>query len=194
MNKKNEFGFSAVEVLLVILILVVIGGIGYMVYHNDHKTKTVVTSAKASSQKAPSTTSSSTNNQVTENSDNIARANDAKSLMTAFDNYLDNNEDSPPTTLAAGGASTAYLCASSTCDSTNSSVVQLDFYKPQNISIKINDDPRPLTVPNDNTVYIAGGVACVNDKAAAAEDASINSVIYAIQDGNSITQQCVSDS
>lgn len=41
MNKlsKNQKGYTVVEGLLIILILVVIGGVGYMVYHNDHKTK-----------------------------------------------------------------------------------------------------------------------------------------------------------
>jgi hypothetical protein len=52
MNKlsKNESGFTAVEGLLIILILAVIGGVGYMVYHNGHKTKTVsATSATTTS-------------------------------------------------------------------------------------------------------------------------------------------------
>jgi hypothetical protein len=46
MNKlsKNQKGFTAVEGLLIILILVVIGGVGYMVYHNNHKTKPVAAS------------------------------------------------------------------------------------------------------------------------------------------------------
>lgn len=38
--KKNESGFSVVEALLII-ILVVIGAVGYMVYHNDNKSKVV---------------------------------------------------------------------------------------------------------------------------------------------------------
>jgi Tfp pilus assembly protein PilV len=54
---KNESGFSAVEGLLVMLILVVIGAVGYMVYHNNHTSKTVAstttTPAKAVS-KQPS--------------------------------------------------------------------------------------------------------------------------------------------
>jgi Flp pilus assembly pilin Flp len=194
MNKisKNEKGFTAVEGLLIILILVVIGAVGYMVYHNDHKNKTTsvtATAVKGSSQKASPTTTSSTTSQATESTNNTARANDAKSLMTAFDNYLDNNEDSPPTIVMAAGNSSAYLCASASCDSTNSSVVNLDFYKPQSISIKF----KSLSVPSDSTVYITEGVACVNDKAEAAEDDSINSVVYAIQNGSSITQQCVTD-
>lgn len=38
---KNQQGFTAVEGLLIVLILVVIGAVGYMVYQNGHKTKTV---------------------------------------------------------------------------------------------------------------------------------------------------------
>jgi Tfp pilus assembly protein PilE len=43
MNKtsNNEKGFTLVEGLLIVLILVVIGAVGYMVYHNNHKVKTV---------------------------------------------------------------------------------------------------------------------------------------------------------
>jgi hypothetical protein len=40
--KSDQKGFSAVEGLLVVLILVVIGAVGYMVYHNNHKTKASV--------------------------------------------------------------------------------------------------------------------------------------------------------
>jgi len=58
MNKtpKNQKGFTTVEGLLITLILVVIGGVGYMVYHNDHKTK----AASLSTTAAKTTTSSST--------------------------------------------------------------------------------------------------------------------------------------
>jgi hypothetical protein len=41
---KNQSGFTAVEGLLIVLILVVIGSVGYMVYHNNHKTKTASSS------------------------------------------------------------------------------------------------------------------------------------------------------
>jgi hypothetical protein len=69
MNKifKNEKGFSAVEVLLVILILFVIGGIGYMVYHNDRKTKitnsTTASVNKTSSSLPTSSITSGPNNE-----------------------------------------------------------------------------------------------------------------------------------
>jgi hypothetical protein len=62
MNKlsKNEKGFTFVEALLIILILCVIGGVGYMVYHNNHKTATVSTTTKTStSSSAKSTTETS---------------------------------------------------------------------------------------------------------------------------------------
>jgi Tfp pilus assembly protein PilV len=187
MNKtlKNQKGFTLIEALLIILILVVIGGIGYMVYHNDHKTKAVTTSNTA----AKATTSRSSASQVTENSDNAVRANDANSLLAAFSNFQANNEGAPPTTVTAAGSSTAYLCASTTCDSTNSSVVNLGFYKPQNISISIGEH---LTVPDDKTVYISGAAGCVNKTTAEhTNDAASTVVLYALQNGNTITQQCI---
>jgi hypothetical protein len=61
---KNQKGFTAVEGLLIILILVVIGAVGYMVYRNDHKTKTASvssTSLTTSSSKKSSATTKSAN-------------------------------------------------------------------------------------------------------------------------------------
>jgi uncharacterized protein (UPF0333 family) len=57
MNKiyKNQKGFTAVEGLLIVLILVVIGAVGYMVYHNNHKFKTVSVSTTANNKPALST-------------------------------------------------------------------------------------------------------------------------------------------
>ncbi len=44
--KTNQKGFTAVEGLLIVLILVVIGAVGYMVYRNDHNAKTTNTATK----------------------------------------------------------------------------------------------------------------------------------------------------
>lgn len=54
MKKLNTKGFSAVEVLLVILIVAVLGGIGYMVYNNRNKaaTKTETTTQKSTTKVA----------------------------------------------------------------------------------------------------------------------------------------------
>ncbi len=57
---KNQKGFTVVEGLLIVLILVVIGGVGYMVYHNDHKTKT--TSVSTTSATKPATSIKTTTN------------------------------------------------------------------------------------------------------------------------------------
>lgn len=61
MNKlrKNESGFSAVEVILALIIVALICVVGYMVYKNHHKTNTAVATKKSSSQ--TSTTSKPTN-------------------------------------------------------------------------------------------------------------------------------------
>jgi hypothetical protein len=62
--KNNQKGFTAVEGLLIVLILVVIGAVGYMVYHNDHKTKTASVSTTAATK--PATTKTSTATQPTQ--------------------------------------------------------------------------------------------------------------------------------
>ena len=35
--QKNEKGFSAVEALIILVIVVLIGGVGYLIYKNHHK-------------------------------------------------------------------------------------------------------------------------------------------------------------
>lgn len=57
--KNNQKGFTAVEGLLIILILAVIGFGSYYVYHANHKDKTV--SASTKSAKASSSTNTATN-------------------------------------------------------------------------------------------------------------------------------------
>jgi uncharacterized protein (UPF0333 family) len=65
MNKisKNQKGFTVLEGLLIVLILVVIGAVGYMVYHNDHKTKAVSVSTTAA--KTPTTKNTSSTKPTT---------------------------------------------------------------------------------------------------------------------------------
>jgi Tfp pilus assembly major pilin PilA len=64
MNKKfkNQMGFTAVGGLLVILILAIIGAVGYMVYHNSNKTKSSSSSTTATQ------TSTATSTKITANS------------------------------------------------------------------------------------------------------------------------------
>ena len=56
MNKitKSQKGFTAVEGLLILLILVLVGAVGYFVYHNDHQSKTLnaTTADKTTSSKS----------------------------------------------------------------------------------------------------------------------------------------------
>lgn len=52
----NQKGFTALETVLIIVVLAVIGGAGYYVYHQNHKTKTAQTQNSAS--KTDSTASS----------------------------------------------------------------------------------------------------------------------------------------
>jgi Tfp pilus assembly protein PilE len=67
MNKisKNENGFTFVEALLIILILAVIGGVGYMVYHNNHKSKTASVSTTAAKTSTATTSKATTSTSST---------------------------------------------------------------------------------------------------------------------------------
>ncbi|GEM_PF-3112623 len=57
--KKNQKGFGAVEAMLVLVIVVLVGVAGYMVYKNHHKTTTTASSAN-STRTTPSSTSTKT--------------------------------------------------------------------------------------------------------------------------------------
>jgi hypothetical protein len=56
--RRNETGFSTVEVVLVLVIVGLIGVVGFMVYKNQHKTKTtpLATSTSSSQTKTPAKT------------------------------------------------------------------------------------------------------------------------------------------
>jgi Tfp pilus assembly protein PilV len=83
--KNSQKGFTAVEGLLIVLILVVIGAVGYMVYHNDHKTKTLNASTSASTQSTKSTVSNS-NKPVATTSPAAISASAVTSFVTTFYN------------------------------------------------------------------------------------------------------------
>jgi hypothetical protein len=63
MGKNSDNGFSAVEILLVLVIVILIGVIGGLVYHNDHKT-TVPQTASAKSSPTSSSTKPSTTSVI----------------------------------------------------------------------------------------------------------------------------------
>jgi len=64
MNKllKNEKGFGAVEALLIAIIVVLIGAVGFLVYKDGHKTTTVVTKTVIVTPKSTASKSTTTVN------------------------------------------------------------------------------------------------------------------------------------
>ncbi len=63
--QNNQKGFTALEGSLVVLILAVIGVVGYMVYHNDYKTKTVSVTTRSNNKPATTTSTPKTTDTVT---------------------------------------------------------------------------------------------------------------------------------
>ncbi len=51
--KKNQKGFSVVEGLIVVVVVAVIGGLGYYIYQHNYKTKAGVDTIKASQATSP---------------------------------------------------------------------------------------------------------------------------------------------
>lgn len=54
MKKLNQTGFSAVEGLLLVVILAIIGGTGFYIYHTSNKSGDVINEASSASQSAAS--------------------------------------------------------------------------------------------------------------------------------------------
>jgi Tfp pilus assembly protein PilV len=192
---KDQKGFTAVEALLIILILAVIGFGGYYVYHTNHKTKTVsttTTAEKTSSQKTSATTPSSTSSQDTENSNNTARTNDANTILATIDTFESNNESEFPSTISQASSSSVYFC-NANCNSSNSSAAGLSYYKPTNIYDEESVSGLASTIPNDNTVYVIDNAICNNNAFTGAEAGGTFVVAYALQNGNGITQKCLTD-
>ena len=64
MNKiqRNEQGFSAIEFIMVFVIIVLIGAVGYFIYKNHHQAVKVVTVTKTVTKPSTTTSTSSTTN------------------------------------------------------------------------------------------------------------------------------------
>jgi len=58
--RKNEAGFSAVEILIVLVVVALIGGVGYFVYKNQYKAKTATVVPNNTSPVATSPTTQTT--------------------------------------------------------------------------------------------------------------------------------------
>ena len=105
MNKlsKNQKGFTAIEAVLIVVILVLIGVVGWLVYKNQHKT-TAVKIATTSSNKPAATTHKSAvtpmvpfinviqsdNSVIQEVPNKIAKTGDEVDILTALHNTCTN--------------------------------------------------------------------------------------------------------
>ena len=58
--KRNEQGFSVVEFVMILVIIVLIGAAGYLVYKNHHKTSTAATTNTSATKPATSTSTKAT--------------------------------------------------------------------------------------------------------------------------------------
>ncbi|HUD81259.1 MAG TPA: hypothetical protein VMR08_01355 [Patescibacteria group bacterium] len=64
---KSEKGFSAVEIVLVIAVVVLIGVVGWLVYKDHHKTTTALVTTTSSTKPATSTSTKTTTTPTTTN-------------------------------------------------------------------------------------------------------------------------------
>jgi hypothetical protein len=181
--RKNEFGFSVVEVALVIVILALLGLTSWAVDKSHHKvTVTPTTSAK---------TQNSTND-YTQAPDNISRKQDASVIEATISNYIDNNSGELPQSTAVGSTPHILDICGVSCNSgdVEPTGLSLSIYAPSAVSFQPYSNG--LTVPDAQTVYIVDKASCNNSGTNLLPPVNMNSVavLYALQDGSNIEQIC----
>lgn len=79
-NPRNKAGFSVVEILIVVVVLVIIGGLGYVLYNRLHQ--------------APDTTTATTKTQDSAAASGIQTAPEIKSVddLTKAEQVLDQSD------------------------------------------------------------------------------------------------------
>jgi len=175
---KNEKGFISIELILILVVIVLLGAVGYFVYNHHHKTvQNTVTVLNGSEE------------NITGN-DNNNRSTDAEAINVEIGNYIDNNSVKP-TTIEAGSTPSTLIICSTPCSKNSSVSVKLTYFKPQNISFH-QYEPN-LTVPNVSTMYIIDNATCKSNTAIGTQQTGAFSVdeLFAIQNGSKIVQQCI---
>jgi hypothetical protein len=130
-----------------------------------------------------------TSNNISQNTNNTARQQDASTILSAINEYISNNNGALPQTASPGTTSHTLLLCSGSCTSSNSSSAKLGFYSPTKVSFRAY--ASNLVAPDDETVYIVNGATCTNDSAIGTQSSGVSEVvIYASQNGSDIKQQC----
>ena len=147
---KNQKGFTAVETVLVIAILVLIGVVGWLVYKNHHKTTTSTTYSST----AKTSTSSSTTKTTTPTTTTKPPANPYAGWKTYTTS--DSTSFKYPTNWTLT-TSSQYVLLNSPVDSSNNLTYQLSYGPTYNRSQVLKDttvSSTPLNISLSKPLYM----------------------------------------
>jgi prepilin-type N-terminal cleavage/methylation domain-containing protein len=181
--KKLANGFTAVEIIVVIAVLVIIGLVSYYIGTNSNTNKN--SSSASTSAKASSTPTAS------QAANNTLKQNDALSIGATIADYIDTNLLSPTKVAVGSTSKTLDICGSS-CSASTTVPVTLRYYTA--LAVSMQPYSSKLTVTNTQKVYIVQNASCNNELTEIAPPNSGKqynvAVLYALQSGSILEQKC----
>ena len=128
------------------------------------------------------------------NAANTALENDISKIAAALTTYISNNQNVLPASTAADATPGTLDICGSDCSTTKKQPVALNYYAATPSAVSFHSYASNLAVPDTKTVYIVTNAACKDDKSGLGNSSADNQslvIVYAIQSGNGIKQQCL---
>lgn len=124
---------------------------------------------------------------------NTQRKNDAAAIGGAIANFISNNGGTLPGSAGTDStdANSVDFCAGATCPSAtaNFEVAKLGIYLPANVTLGSSAAPGNQT---NSTVYVDKGYSCNStNTGVGAASTRTAAILYAIESGSSVSQQCM---
>lgn len=126
--------------------------------------------------------------------DNTSRENDISKIAAALITYISNNQNVLPASTAADATPGTLDICGSDCSVTQKQPVTLGYYAATPAAVSFRAYANNLAVPDAKTVYIVTNATCKDDKSGIGDSSADNQslvILYAIQSGNGIKQQCL---
>jgi type II secretory pathway pseudopilin PulG len=182
--QKKSNGFTIVESLVILVILLAISLASYYVGRHSNNNKTTSASTASTSTSSSATPSSA---QVAANT---SRQNDASAVMAGVDQYINNNLVSP-SKVSAGSSKVLDICGSD-CSSSSTVTVNLNYFAASAVSM--HSYSSSLTNTNPQKVYIVQNASCntaLDNLISPNSGRKFNlAVLYALQEGSGVAQKC----
>ena len=147
--------------------------------------------------KSPSTLDKLATPALQRNADNTKRENDAAMIASALATYISSHQNTFPQSTATDTAPKTLDVCGPDCTSAYKVTVQLGYYANTPSAVSFRNYATNLKVPDLKTVYIVPNANCKSDKSGigtstVGEKYLSIVVLYAIQSGTAVKQQCLS--